>query len=144
MTRIARYVLVWLVAALTISVLAACADGGEDSEADVEVGDVGDVPASVESEAQVVGIELFDDRIQMPQTIDTNIRSFKLLNLGTEDHTLAIRGGDVDLRFNEDVETDNEKVYTIDAELPAGTYEFYCPLEGHAERGETIEVTVGN
>ena len=124
--------------------LIACADGGEDSQADVEVGDAGDPPGSVEAEAQVVGIELFDDSIEIPETIDTNIRSFRLLNLGGENHSLAIRGENVDLRYNEEVGPDNEKVYTIDEELPAGEYEFYCPLEGHAERGETVQVTIQN
>jgi hypothetical protein len=109
-----RRIALLLALALVISTIAACADGGEDSEADIEVGDAGDSPGSVEPEAQVVGIELFDDSIDIPDTIDTNHRSFRLLNLGSENHTLAIRGANVDLRFNEEVEPSNRKVFTID------------------------------
>jgi hypothetical protein len=127
---------------ITLLGLSACANGGEDSDADIEVGDAGDLPGTVENEAQVVSIELYDDHIQMPATIDSNIRSFRLLNDGDEDHTIAIRGDNVDLQFNEQLGGGNEKIYTIDAGLAPGTYQFYCPNEGHADRGETVDVTV--
>lgn len=138
-----RFVLI-LFAMLAMTFSAACADGGEDSDADIEVGDMGDVPASVETEAQVVGIELFDDSIEVPELINSNIRSFRLANLGGENHSLAIRGEGIDVRFDEEVEPENRKVYTLEEQLPAGTYEFSCPLEGHAVRGETIQVMVQN
>jgi uncharacterized cupredoxin-like copper-binding protein len=67
--------------------------------------------------------------------------TFKLANDGQTTHSLEIE--DVN---GEDVEIEGEvspgQSGTLTANLKPGTYEFYCPVDGHRDMGMEGEITV--
>jgi uncharacterized cupredoxin-like copper-binding protein len=65
--------------------------------------------------------------------------AFTLRNDGSTEHALEIEGGDVE------VETDTiggGETAELTVDLPAGTYELYCPVGDHRGRGMEGTVTV--
>ena len=65
---------------------------------------------------------------------------FEIVNAGELDHAFAIKGQDVEketMIVRPDAET------TLSVELAEGTYELFCPIADHADKGMTAAVTVG-
>jgi len=66
--------------------------------------------------------------------------TFAAENSGREVHALAIRGQNLEEVRSEDLNPGESGELQVD--LEAGTYEIYCPLDGHEERGMKGTVTV--
>lgn len=62
-----------------------------------------------------------------------------MANPSSVPHAVSIRGGGVD-EDGETVGKDGES--TVEAELKAGEYEFYCPVNGHDQAGMKGTLTV--
>jgi len=79
-----------------------------------------------------------------PNTISlakTGTYSFKDVNDGTITHALAVEGNGVDARISSVAPGSSG---TLKVTLPkAGTYEIYCPIDGHKALGMKGKVTVG-
>jgi uncharacterized cupredoxin-like copper-binding protein len=74
-------------------------------------------------------------------TVKSGEVTFNLKNDGQVTHSLEIEdvnGKDVELEG----EVSPGSSGTLKANLAPGTYEFYCPVDGHKEMGMTGEITV--
>jgi uncharacterized cupredoxin-like copper-binding protein len=68
--------------------------------------------------------------------------AFKAVNDGTTAHALAVGGNGVDSKISE---IDPGKSSTLKVTLPKnGTYEIYCPVDGHKALGMKGKLTVGS
>ena len=68
------------------------------------------------------------------------IVEFKVKNAGSTTHALEVEGGDVE---QETAEIAPGESASLKVRLPEGTYELYCPIGDHQDRGMTGELTVG-
>ena len=79
-----------------------------------------------------------------PNTISlakTGTYSFKDVNDGTITHALAVEGNGVDARISSVAPRSSG---TLKVTLPkAGTYEIYCPVDGHKGLGMEGKITIG-
>lgn len=85
-------------------------------------------------------VELNEYSIRMPQTLAAGQQSFSVVNGGKEIHSLEIEGNGVHLRLPADLPRGESA--TLDVNLKPGTYEVYCPVEGHKGKGMTTQITV--
>ncbi len=119
-----------VVAALTL-VLAGC--GGDDNESSGE-------PSGGEGEKINVTARDFEFD---PGKITLNAAgnyTFELMNEGGTTHALEIEGNGVEEETPE-IGPGDEAEVTVD--LSAGTYEVYCPVDGHRGLGMEGTITVG-
>lgn len=66
--------------------------------------------------------------------------TFVLTNRGTTAHAMAIEGGGVD----EDVDPVGPGgTASLTVTLPAGSYDLYCPVDEHQDKGMDTTITVG-
>ena len=68
-----------------------------------------------------------------PVTIDVS-------NDGKIVHTLNVEGPNGDIELGKDLQAGQKGTFT--ANLPPGTYEWYCPIPGHKDLGMKGEITV--
>ena len=67
--------------------------------------------------------------------------AFKAVNDGTTAHALEVEGNGAESKISE---IDPGKSSTLKVTLPKnGTYEIYCPVDGHKDLGMKGEITVG-
>ena len=123
-----RRVLLLLVAGL----IAGC--GSDDSD-DQAAGDTSGVAGSVELTATDFKFD--------PSTIElakSGEMTFTLVNDGQETHALEIEGQGIE---EESDEIDGGATTALTVDLKPGEYEFYCPLDGHREKGMEGTLVVG-
>jgi uncharacterized cupredoxin-like copper-binding protein len=65
--------------------------------------------------------------------------AFKATNDGGTDHALEIEGNGVE-EETDTISPGDSATVTVD--LEAGTYEMYCPIDGHRDQGMEGEITV--
>ena len=120
-----------LVVAFTLLFATACGGGGEN-------GDAGDTAGAAEQTVQVSATDFeFDPAEISTEAGDVTI---ELANDGQAPHALEIEGEGVE----EESETiDPGESTTLAVELEEGTYEIYCPVGDHADRGMVGTLTVG-
>ncbi|MFC8507362.1 plastocyanin/azurin family copper-binding protein [Streptomyces sp. NPDC057411] len=88
-----------------------------------------------------VKADLADFRITLSQkTFEPGAYSFTVKNTGHHDHALEIEGpgGENKTKTLGPGESDTLKVT-----LKSGTYEVYCPVDGHKDMGMKTEISVG-
>jgi plastocyanin len=68
--------------------------------------------------------------------------TFRVVNKGSITHALEIEGTGVEEKSG-DVGPGESKTVTVDLK-GGGTYEIYCPIDGHRQMGMEGKVTVGN
>jgi plastocyanin len=66
----------------------------------------------------------------------------KVVNKGSVTHALEIEGNGVEEESG-DVQAGKTKTFTVDLKT-AGTYEMYCPIDGHRDQGMEGKITIGN
>ena len=79
-----------------------------------------------------------------PSTISlskTGTYAFKAMNNGTVAHALEIEGNGIEAKTGE-IQPGSSATLQI-ALTKAGTYEMYCPIDGHKQQGMKGNVTVG-
>ena len=64
---------------------------------------------------------------------------FKAVNSGDTVHALEVEGEDIE---EETAEIEPGQSAELKVKLKAGTYELYCPVDGHAEEGMEGKLTV--
>jgi uncharacterized cupredoxin-like copper-binding protein len=64
---------------------------------------------------------------------------FKAVNSGDTVHALEVEGEDIE---EETAEIEPDQSAELKVKLKAGTYELYCPVDGHAEEGMEGKLTV--
>jgi plastocyanin len=121
---------VLLVVALAL-LAAGC--GGGDGEGDDE--------ATGDAAAQTIQVSATDFQFDPADlTADAGEISFELTNDGEAPHALEIEGNGVEEASDT---IDPGASTTLTVELEDGTYEIYCPVGDHADRGMVGTLTVG-
>ncbi len=125
--------LVVLLVALSMPLAAGC--GGDDNGGD-EGGATGGTTAG-----QTVQVSAVDFRFDPPDlSADPGQISIELTNDGEAPHAIEVEGNGVE---EESDTIDPGASTTLDLDLEEGTYEIYCPVDGHKDRGMVGTLTVG-
>jgi uncharacterized cupredoxin-like copper-binding protein len=89
-----------------------------------------------------VEVTLTEYEIDMPETLDAGTITFNITNTGSEEHSFEIHdANDEEIAALEENLAPGESA-TLEVTLEAGTYRVYCPVDGHAEEGMELELTV--
>ncbi|MBW3633014.1 MAG: PQQ-binding-like beta-propeller repeat protein [Chloroflexi bacterium] len=91
-------------------------------------------------EANMVGVELTEFEIRMPDELPAGETTFEVTNVGSVEHNFEVEGQGIEEEFAENLAPGETKTMTLD--LEAGTYEVYCPVGDHAEQGMRLELAV--
>ena len=88
-----------------------------------------------------IRIELDEYEIRMPATLTAGHNSFVVVNGGKDNHSLVIEGNGVHAAVPDTLTRGDSA--QLDVDLKPGTYQFYCPVDGHKGRGmsRTVQVT---
>ncbi len=87
-----------------------------------------------------VQVQLTEYRIEMPDTLSPGMHQFAIANAGTMKHNFAIQGPGVDQKLSEDLMRGDTAPMTV--MLQKGTYQVFCPVDGHRGRGMSRTITV--
>lgn len=172
-----RWRIVALLSAIAVAATACGGDGEDTSSGDgtteESVADTTDeaaadntdgAEAEAEAEAGGLPVELGEWYVALGD-VTAGPNTFAITNAGENPHALAIAKGtayeDLPLKDNGAVDTDalgadflsgtdnvpSGESSTLDIELEAGDYVFFCPIEfgpnSHASNGQVLSVTVG-
>lgn len=122
--------------------LAAC--GGDDNGS--ENGSAGAATETTSTEAAsgpggTVKISETDFKLNPSNpNVKSGTVTFQVSNDGQTTHNLEIEGNGVEQKLDSDLAPGDSGTLTLD--LPPGTYEIYCPVDGHKDLGMTGELTV--
>lgn len=91
-----------------------------------------------EGEVEVV---LVDYEISMPSTLPAGPTTFRVRNDGNSEHSFEVEGQGVEAALDNPLQPAGTA--TLEVDLSPGSYEVYCPVADHADRGMrmTLEVT---
>ncbi len=99
---------------------------------------------SVESEPpggqETVEVRLDEWSIDMPMAVPAGDVAFRVRNTGSVAHNFEVEGDGVERAFPSDLAPGETRTMTVT--LAPGTYEIYCPVADHAERGMSRTLTV--
>jgi uncharacterized cupredoxin-like copper-binding protein len=126
-----RYLAV-VVAVASLLLVAGC--GGDDGEGE-------ETTTTTAASIETFTISETDFRLS-PSTVTVNAPgtyTFEATNDGGTDHALEIEGNGVEEETDTIAPGESASV-TVD--LEAGTYEMYCPIDGHRDQGMEGEITV--
>ena len=100
-----------------------------------------DVPSARPSASAVAtqSVELIEYQIRMPQTLAAGQQTFTVVNAGKEQHGFVIDGNGQRASITQISRGDSGQVAV---NLPPGTYEVWCPVAGHKDKGMRSTVTV--
>lgn len=90
--------------------------------------------------ANVVTVTLSDYRVDMPQTLTSGMTTFEVTNSGQVEHGFEVEGQGMEETIEMSLQPG--QTYTLQVDLQPGSYRVYCPLEDHADRGMSMELTV--
>ncbi len=125
-----------LVAFVTAFVVPLAACGGDDADDGAT-----DAAATDAAVAQTIQISAIDFQFEPAEiTADAGEISFELTNDGQALHALEVEGNGVE-EASDTIDPGNSTTLTV--ELDEGTYEIYCPVGDHEERGMVGTLTVG-
>jgi uncharacterized cupredoxin-like copper-binding protein len=91
-------------------------------------------------DARRVDVTLSEYKIDMPTGLKPGKTAFVVRNAGKHTHSFAVRGNGTDLKFATSVSRNKTKVLHVT--LKRGTYTAYCPVDGHANKGMRVPLTV--
>jgi uncharacterized cupredoxin-like copper-binding protein len=117
---------------LVVGLVAGC---GSDDSNDEAAGDTNGVAGSVELTATDFKFD--------PSTVElakAGEMTFTLVNDGQTTHALEIEGQGIE---EESDEIDGGATTELTVDLKPGEYEFYCPVDGHREKGMEGTLVVG-
>lgn len=89
---------------------------------------------------QQVQVELQEYEIRMPQTFPAGPISLMVVNSGKENHGLVIEGNGA--RFGTQEPLTRGGSTTVAVDLKPGTYNVYCPVDGHKGKGMARTISV--
>lgn len=88
----------------------------------------------------IVEVEFFEQKIHMPAVIPHGNITFRITNPSHNDHNFKISGNGIEQQLPHDLQEGQTTDYTVN--LVPGTYRVICPLIGHPDLGERLELTV--
>jgi uncharacterized cupredoxin-like copper-binding protein len=144
-THLRAHVLVVAIAAAVIAAFALAACGGDEDEetvpAPTTTGEAATDATGGEGKAQEVDVSETEFAIDPANPkVKAGTVTFKVTNDGQIVHNLEVEGNGIEEELDEDLQPGDSGELTVD--LQAGTYEWYCPVDEHAEQGMEGELTV--
>ncbi|NBE50431.1 cupredoxin domain-containing protein [Streptomyces boluensis] len=116
--------------------LAACGGGGNGGSSDTSTGN-----GTSNGSGTKVTAELSDFHIKLStEKFKPGTYTFTAKNTGSHDHALEIEGSGAENR-SKTLEPGQSTTLTVT--LKSGSYEVYCPVDGHKDRGMKTDITVG-
>jgi uncharacterized cupredoxin-like copper-binding protein len=91
-------------------------------------------------EGDTIEVTLTEYAIQMPSSLPSGSATFKVTNEGTEEHSFEFEGQGVEEALTTNLQPGEST--TLTAELQAGTYTAYCPVDDHRQMGMQTQVDV--
>jgi plastocyanin len=76
-----------------------------------------------------------------PTVAKAGLVEIKATNAGTIDHAIEVEGQGVEVKTNPITPGSSA---SLKVDLKPGTYEWYCPLDSHKQKGMKGEITVGS
>ena len=89
---------------------------------------------------QTVEVQLTEYAIRMPQSLAPGKYTLHIANAGKEDHSFVLEGNEAKLELTEPLKRGNTKDLTAD--LRAGSYNAWCPVDKHKDHGMTATLVV--
>jgi uncharacterized cupredoxin-like copper-binding protein len=86
-----------------------------------------------------VPVSLMEFAIDMPDSLPAGPVTFMVTNNGTVTHSFEIENADLEEELESELAPGETGMLTVD--LAPGTYEVYCPVDGHRQQGMELEVT---
>ncbi len=120
---------------LVVTPLAGCG-GGSEGAADTSGGAGGSAQQTVSVSETEFSLDPSTLNIAEAGTV-----TFKVTNDGQTTHALELEGNGVEAK-TESIEPGASKTLTVQFEQ-AGSYEIYCPIDGHKDKGMEGELRVG-
>jgi uncharacterized cupredoxin-like copper-binding protein len=91
--------------------------------------------------AQPAGtVELTEYSIRMPQTLKAGKHVLTIVNAGKERHSIEIEGNGLEAGLSAPLSRGDQTRWEVT--LTPGTYEVYCPVNDHQEKGMTTRLVV--
>lgn len=87
-----------------------------------------------------VQVSLTDFSIEMPETLPAGPTTFRVSNDGAVEHNFEVEGQGLEEELEENLAPGDTG--TLQVDLEPGTYEIYCPVGDHDDRGMRMELTV--
>jgi uncharacterized cupredoxin-like copper-binding protein len=120
---------------VALAALAIASCGGDDNETTPAAG-------APSAGGQTVNVSETEYELDPSDpTVQAGTVSFKATNDGSIDHNLEVEGPQGEQELEQDLAPGESGTLTVDLSKP-GSYEFYCPVNGHRERGMEGEITV--
>jgi len=127
---------------------AACGAPTHEEPTQVEAVEPAAIPApgSEAAQADPIEVALTEYSLRAPAVAPPGPTRFIVSNLGTIDHSFVITGestgsGKV-LEHKLDHPLAPEETASLTVDLQPGTYRLYCPIDDHAGKGMSVEMTV--
>jgi plastocyanin len=128
-----------VLAALTALSFAACGESRKEA---------GGTTGTTEKETQATGpavatVKVGETEYKLdpsdPKIAKSGVVAFKATNDGKIAHALEVEGPDGEVKTEPFAPGESQ---TIKVDLPPGRYEWYCPVDGHKDKGMKGEITV--
>jgi hypothetical protein len=88
----------------------------------------------------IVEVAFYDMKIHMPTVIPSGRITFRIRNPSPNDHNFKITGNNIEKQLDQHLQEGQTIDWTLD--LVAGNYGVICPLLGHSDLGEKLQLTV--
>ncbi len=98
------------------------------------------VAASPAAGGKIVLVRLLEHKVEMPKSLPAGPTTFQIANGGKEEHSFEVEGAGFEKKLATRIQP--ARTQTLQADLKPGTYEVYCPVEGHKEKGMKISLVV--
>ena len=100
-------------------------------------------PTGAPDDDEGIEVILTDYEIQMPDSIFAGNTVFQIINKGEMAHSFAIRGVDAEELVTElDTKLEPGASAVMEVALETGSYDVFCPIGDHDDRGMSRRVTV--
>ncbi len=102
--------------------------------------EMGATPAADAAGGDAVAVSLTEFMIDMPAELPAGPTTFTITNDGTIEHNFEVEGQGIEEEFAANLQPGETQELRVD--LAPGTYEVYCPVGNHKDRGMRLELTV--
>jgi uncharacterized cupredoxin-like copper-binding protein len=130
---------VYGVSVVILGLLAAC-NSQPKTEAQTVTAAEGSAHSVHPGADQKVEVKLTEFKIEMPTTVAAGPTTFSVTNTGGDVHSFEIEGNGIEKALATQLQAGQTK--TLRVELKPGTYEVYCPVDGHKMLGMSRKLTV--
>ena len=92
------------------------------------------------SDAKKFNVNVTEDSIDMPKSVEPGKTAFVVKNSGKEKHNFEVRGQGIDKKFMLALAPDETKVLHVD--LKTGRYKAMCLMTDHEKKKIAVNLTV--